>query len=127
MINIKLTDILDTGYNFTKNLPLGLNIASLLLFIFFSVAVNFFSFLPKAFTEQNNSLPYESFGPATAYLDYVEGGEIFDINLLEFTQIEVLGHFLYTYASIFLIILSLILLLAMLAIIVISKKNITNI
>jgi NADH:ubiquinone oxidoreductase subunit 6 (subunit J) len=38
MINIKLTDILDTGYNFTKNLPLGLNIASLLLFIFFSVA-----------------------------------------------------------------------------------------
>ena len=37
MINIKLTDILDTGYNFTKNLPIGLNIASLLLFIFFAV------------------------------------------------------------------------------------------
>src|ERR1700694_226907 len=46
MINIKLTDILDTGYNFTKNLPLGLNIASLLLFIFFSVAaqINLFPF-----------------------------------------------------------------------------------
>jgi NADH:ubiquinone oxidoreductase subunit 6 (subunit J) len=53
--------------------------------------------------------------------------EIFDGNLLEFTQIEVLGHSLYTISSIFLIILSLILLLAMLAIIIISKKNITNI
>jgi NADH:ubiquinone oxidoreductase subunit 6 (subunit J) len=55
------------------------------------------------------------------------GGTISEINLLEFTQIEVLGQFLYTYASVFLIILSLILLLAMLAIIIISKKNITNI
>lgn len=129
MINIKLTDILDTGYNFTKNLPLGLNIASLLLFIFFSVAVNLFPILPStlvaATQQQGHSLPYGSFGVATANLN--EGGEIFDVNLLEFTQIEVLGHFLYTYASIFLIILSLILLLAMLAIIVISKKNITNI
>ena len=122
MINIKLTDILDTGYNFTKNLPLGLNIASLLLFIFFSVAVNFFPFLPSAFAPAQVSLqdPHSSYPGLWV-------GEIFNVNLLEFTQIEVLGHFLYTYGSIFLIILSLILLLAMLAIIVISKKNITNI
>jgi NADH-ubiquinone oxidoreductase chain 6 len=120
MINIKLTDILDTGYNFTKNLPLGLNIASLLLFIFFSVAaqINLFPF-------------YSTEGGAVALLPLgrsskAEGG-ISDINLLEFSQIEVLGQILYTYASIFLIILSLILLLAMLAIIIISKKNITNI
>jgi len=57
MINIKLTDILDTGYNFTKNLPLGLNIASLLLFIFFSIALNLFPSLPSAF---NNSQTYGS-------------------------------------------------------------------
>ena len=147
MINIKLTDILDTGYNFTKNLPIGLNIASLLLFIFFSVAYqplhhclkagegflpplgespafrqgggsNLFPFYPLA-SNEGDSLP--------PLVPSAEGGPISDINLLEFTQIEVLGHFLYTYASIFLIILSLILLLAMLAIIIISKKNITNI
>jgi NADH-ubiquinone oxidoreductase chain 6 len=135
MINIKLTDILDTGYNFTKNLPLGLNIASLLLFIFFSVAVNFFPFLPSAFAPQGPEVttatvylqdPHSSYS-YSSYQGGVWVGEIFNVNLLEFTQIEVLGHFLYTYGSIFLIILSLILLLAMLSIIVISKKNITNI
>ena|ERR1700689_40217 len=119
MINIKLTDILDTGYNFTKNLPLGLNIASLLLFIFFSVAaqINFSPSLGSALPAQQMHLS----------LGAKDLEDISSINLLEFTQIEVLGHYLYTYASIFLIILSLILLLAMLAIIIISKKNITNI
>jgi NADH-ubiquinone oxidoreductase chain 6 len=152
MINIKLTDILDTGYNFTKNLPIGLNIASLLLFIFFSVA-------SQPLTEGMRSNPASSGTPAEAGLvghsdlaTYLfslfplanherdslpalplvrdlpsAGGHISDIHLLEFTQIEVLGQFLYTYASVFLIILSLILLLAMLAIIIISKKNVTNI
>jgi NADH-ubiquinone oxidoreductase chain 6 len=138
MINIKLTDILDTGYNFTKNLPLGLNIASLLLFIFFSVVaqINLFPFsahplVPALDPLGLGTLPTLSQGSAPL----VEGlstlakevEDISSINLLEFTQIEVLGHFLYTYASIFLIILSLILLLSMLAIIIISKKNITNI
>ena len=155
MINIKLTDILDTGYNFTKNLPIGLNIASLLLFIFFSVAVNLFPFLPflpfqPAMLDSYASIKEitQSIAPLQKMEESIfiseeitknftrcqQGGTLteradglFDINLLEFTQIEVLGHFLYTYASIFLIILSLILLLAMLAIIVISKKNITNI
>jgi NADH-ubiquinone oxidoreductase chain 6 len=142
MINIKLTDILDTGYSFTKNLPLGLNIASLLLFIFFSVAaqINLFSppLVPSGrgaamlvIAEQLPShLPNKeirSGGEEFSNINYSKINEIFDANLLEFTQIEVLGHSLYTIASIFLIILSLILLLAMLAIIIISKKNITNI
>jgi len=137
MINIKLTDILDTGYNFTKNLPLGLNIASLLLLIFFSVATQL-NFFPAAQQKQNilPSLELASFarGETTNSLYCLPsagaagaGNEILDTKLLEFTQIEVLGHYLYTYASIFLIILSLILLLAMLAIIIISKKNIKNI
>jgi NADH-ubiquinone oxidoreductase chain 6 len=146
MINIKLTDILDTGYNFTKNLPIGLNIASLLLFIFFSVAAplpwthwawkaNLFPFYPPqdpAFLQRRGEgtlalagEPKE--GEEISSINYSNINEISDVNILEFTQIEVLGHFLYTYASIFLIILSLILLLAMLAIIIISKKNITNI
>jgi len=153
MINIKLTDILDTGYNFTKNLPMGLNIASLLLFIFFSVSGSSFlkvSSVTKLLHNFNSeALPNEAFmnkefglttfaKAATTqegasnieevvttnmnFLNYIS-----DAKLLEFTQIEVLGHYLYTYASIFLIILSLILLLAMLAIIIISKKNIKNI
>jgi NADH-ubiquinone oxidoreductase chain 6 len=129
MINIKLTDILDTGYNFTKNLPLGLNIASLLLFIFFSVAaqINLFPFSAHPLVPTLDPLGLGALNGLGSSPLAKEVEDISSINLLEFTQIEVLGHFLYTYASIFLIILSLILLLAMLAIIIISKKNITNI
>ena len=154
MINIKLTDISDTGYNFTKNLPMGLNIASLLLFIFFSVAiqVKIFPFFPTHLPLNNLDIENggclkggltdnivsclstevsknneSSIRGINSSINYSQINEISDINLLEFTQIEVLGHLLYTYASIFLIILSLILLLAMLAIIIISKKNIRSI
>src|SRR5919205_1094457 len=140
MINIKLTDILDTGYNFTKNLPLGLNIASLLLFIFFSIAAQVNLFSPHSSEGPAKQVetgaqvgPLRAEGPVvlgieeeSSSINYLNINEISDANLLEFTQIEALGHSLYTYASIFLIILSLILLLAMLAIIIISKKNITN-
>ena len=47
-----------------------------------------------------------------------------DFFFANFEQIEILGHNLYTFGSILLIILSMILLLAMLATIVISKKNV---
>jgi len=137
MINIKLTDILDTGYNFTKNLPLGLNIASLLLLIFFSASALRQPLLKESATQLNFYPSIIQLPPLPPLMEVREGettpfnslylNEILDTKLLEFTQIEVLGHYLYTYASIFLIILSLILLLAMLAIIIISKKNIKNI
>src|SRR5215510_1766052 len=37
MINIKLTDILETGSQYTKNLPLAIAIGSLFIFIIFSI------------------------------------------------------------------------------------------
>src|SRR5688572_3930610 len=37
MINIKLTDILETGKQYTKNLPLAIIIGSLFLFIIFTI------------------------------------------------------------------------------------------
>lgn len=46
-----------------------------------------------------------------------------DVLITTFEQIEILGHSLYTYGAILLIILSVILLLAMFAIIIISKSN----
>jgi NADH-ubiquinone oxidoreductase chain 6 len=46
-----------------------------------------------------------------------------DTIITEFQQIEVLGYGLYTYEAVLLIILSIILLLAMLATIIISKSN----
>lgn len=37
MINIKLTDILETGYQYTKNIPLALTVSGLFLYEFFNI------------------------------------------------------------------------------------------
>jgi len=137
MINIKLTDILDTGYNYTKNLPLAILIVTLFIFIIFQT-------LPFSFN--NITLPF-NFSPSFSlpYPFPMEGGEDYnlisnqvfnfsnlttlinrsqsDILLTQFEQIQVLGHNLYTYGAILLIELSIILLLAMLSTIIISKNN----
>jgi NADH-ubiquinone oxidoreductase chain 6 len=124
MINIKLTDILDTGYNYTKNLPLAILIVTLFIFLIFQT-------LPFSFN--NIALPFNFFGVEYSLIS----NQVFnfsdlttlinrsqsDMLLTQFEQIQVLGHNLYTYGAILLIELSIILLLAMLATIIISKNN----
>jgi NADH-ubiquinone oxidoreductase chain 6 len=126
MINIKLTDILDTGYNYTKNLPLAILIVTLFIFLIFQT-------LPFSFN--NIALPFNFFGVGEEYS--LISNQVFnfsdlttlinrsqsDMLLTQFEQIQVLGHNLYTYGAILLIELSIILLLAMLATIIISKNN----
>src|ERR1700742_4499060 len=46
MINIKLTDILETGSQYTKNLPLAIAIGSLFIFIIFSIIPYNFNNVP---------------------------------------------------------------------------------
>ena len=126
MINIKLTDILETGSQYTKNLPLALSIG--LLFIY-----EIYTIIPFSFNNVSNTildlliklngfiLNYEismrgvnnAFNPVIA-----------DTALTPFLQIEAIGQGLYTYGASWLIIISIILLLAMVAPIFISKiKN----
>jgi len=124
MINIKLTDILDTGYNYTKNLPLAILIVTLFIFLIFQTLP--FSFnniaLPFNFLGGEYNLNYNqvfNFSDLTTLINRSQS----DILLTQFEQIQVLGHNLYTYGAILLIELSIILLLAMLATIIISKNN----
>ena len=126
MINIKLTDILDTGYNYTKNLPLAILIVTLFIFLIFQT-------LPFSFS--NIALPFKFLGMGGEYS--LISNQVFnfsdlttlinrsqsDMLITQFEQIQVLGHNLYTYGAILLIELSIILLLAMLATIIISKNN----
>lgn len=150
MINIKLTDVLETGYNYTKNLPLAINIVIFFNFIFFTIlSLSFNNFtnkyninsieylLSQSLTEEGYSNYIKHFSKNNienindVYLhtgvfpDYQLPSirEGFDLFLTFFSEIEVLGHNLYTYGSILLIILSIILLLAMFATIVLSKQN----
>lgn len=142
MINIKLTDILETGTQYTKNLPLAISIGSLFLYLFYNIIPFNFNNIP--------SIADAVFANAKSQLNILNyynlflnnGNNIFnnyladniaiiatpnannnDFFILNFLQIEALGHTLYTYYSILLILLSFILLLAMFATIVLSKKN----
>ena len=128
MINIKLTDILETGSQYTKNLPLALSIC--LLFIY-----EIYTIIPFSFNNVSNTildlliklngfiLNYEismrgvnnAFNPVIA-----------DTALTPFLQIEAIGQGLYTYGASWLIITSVILLLAMIAPIFISKTKKTT-
>ena len=128
MINIKLTDILETGSQYTKNLPLALSIG--LLFIY-----EIYTIIPFSFKNVSNTildlliklngfiLNYEismrgvnnAFNPVIA-----------DTALTPFLQIEAIGQGLYTYGASWLIITSVILLLAMIAPIFISKTKKTT-
>lgn len=157
MINIKLTDILETGNEYTKNFPLAIGIGSLFLFIIFTIIPFNFNNVPALsvlldkFISLNNGSAINTLNQTSNFnleiqnLDFnivsnnfissiLNNLSVFstatsqlilqsDILITDFQQIEALGHGLYTYGAISLIIVSMILLLAMLSAIIISKSN----
>lgn len=143
LINIKLTDILETGRQYTKNLPLAIAIGSLFIFIIFSVIPFNFNNVPAIsifldkITYLNSMLTLgDSINNQDLINSIVSNTNILsstltqnsDMLINDFQQIESLGYSLYTYGAVLLISLSVILLLAMYATIVISgpNKNITK-
>ena len=128
MINIKLTDILDAGSQYTKNLPLALAIGSLFIYEFFTITpftfsdvsllstfLNTLTNLNGFFLDSNISsanIVFNAFNPVTV-----------DTTFVNFLQVQAVGQSLYTLGAFWLIITSLILLLAMIAPIFISKKT----
>jgi len=128
MINIKYTDILETGKQYTKNLPLALSIGSLFIYEIFTILpftfnnVKALSYLLEILTNLNGLLlnsnseiyylttVFNTFNPAFV-----------DTTITEFIQIEAIGQNIYTYGAVLLIISSVILLLAMIAPIFISR------
>lgn len=128
MINIKLTDILDAGSQYTKNLPLALAIGSLFIYEFFTIIpftfndvtlistiLNLLTNLNGLFLDSNIStsdIVYNAFNPVSA-----------DTTFANFLQVQAIGQSLYTIGAFWLIITSLILLLAMVAPIFISRKS----
>jgi len=135
MINIKLTDILETGTQYTKNLPLAISIVSLFIFIIFTIIpFNFnnvpaLSILLDKMTYLNSILSSSNTVSINLINSIVNNNfvtSLSDVIITDFQQIEVLGHGLYTYGAVLLITLSVILLLAMYATIVISKTKKTE-
>lgn len=131
MINIKLVDILEVGSAYTKNLPLALAVGSLFIYEIFSVLpfsfqnITVFS-IPLDILNSLNHLILGStnISPALSVVNTSFQPGIADTSFTNFLQIEMLGQGLYTYGALWLILSSVILLLAMIAPIVLSRKSV---
>jgi NADH-ubiquinone oxidoreductase chain 6 len=129
MINISLTDIIDTGKQYTKNLPLAFAVGSLFLFEMFNILPFSFNNVSglnlifdtitnfNLFIWNNNKLNFVNVIHTTYQ------SNIADTIFISFSQIEAIGQLIYTYAAILLIICSIILLLSMIAPIFISLNK----
>ena len=128
MINIKLSDILDYGNQYTKILPLGFMVVSLILYYFFTISPilfdNFGDTIYHIFDyfNINSSILLSDINQNLNLSDY----EILDSSIKHISQIENIGFSLYIYEAILFIIVSLILLFAMVSAIIISSKTYNN-
>jgi NADH-ubiquinone oxidoreductase chain 6 len=124
MINIKLTDILEVGTDYTKNLPLALIIGVLFIVtIFGASATNLTMLNTSVFTSllhvMNSAVTQGIFELNNVALT-MDPSSV-DSYLRDYTQIESIGHNLYTNSAFLLILTSIILLLSMLAPIMLSS------
>ena len=142
LLNIRLSDILEAGSQYTKNIPLALAIGLLFIYEFFTIIpfrvndVSLISSLLSLITNFNglllnfdisSSVPLANpgaVGEGVANVVYNTINPILaDTTFTGFLQVQAIGQSLYTFGAYWLIITSVILLLAMVAPIFISKKN----
>ena len=118
MLNIRLVEIVSVGTEYTKNLPLGLIVGSLFFFEILSI-------VPASTASSLTNVPLEVFnyinGLLFSGLQQLDSNSVHvaftgptaDNSFTSFLQIETIGQGLYTYGSIWLLLASVILLLAM--------------
>lgn len=118
MLNIQITEIVSVGREYTKNLPLGLIVGSLFFFEILSLIpgsykeagglpLGLFNYLNGLFLGIDSS----TIGSAV-HMTFTDAGA--DEVFTNYLQIESIGQGLYTYGSLWLMVASIILLLAML-------------
>jgi NADH-ubiquinone oxidoreductase chain 6 len=128
MLNLRLVELVDTGQEYTKNLPMGAFLGSLFFFELLSILpVSYHDggslYVPLSlFNWFNTTLLGISNTASTHSLDLLSyQGDVHaafnpvasDNFVASFTQIESIGQGLYTYASLWLVVASVIFLLAM--------------
>ena len=142
LLNIRLSDIIEAGSQYTKNIPLALAIGLLFIYEIFTIIpfrindVSLISSLLSLITNFNglllnfdisSSVPLANpgaVGEGVANVVYNTINPILaDTTFTGFLQVQAIGQSLYTFGAYWLIITSVILLLAMVAPIFISKKN----
>jgi len=105
MINIKLTDILEVGSQYTKNLPLALAISSLFIYEFFTIMpftfknVSVISYILNTLTNLNSLYLNNNIYLSGNEVNTVFTSLIADTTFIQFTQLEAIGQGLYTYGA----------------------------
>ena len=127
LLNIKFSEIVDTSYQYTKILPLALGISLLFIFEFFTIVpltfndVSIISYLLNLINNLNTLMLTNIANILSYNVVYNTINPILAVSTFtSFTQIQALGINLYTFGSMWLIITSVILLLAMIAPIFVS-------
>lgn len=128
MMQIKIKDLLETGSQYTKNLPLALGIGSLFIYEMYTILpftfnnVKAISALLYPFTNFNYSLLSSYI--SSMYSVYLTANPVIaDTTFITFLQIEAIGQSLYTFGSIWLIMISAVLLIGMVAPIFITLQK----
>nr|QNH82627.1 NADH dehydrogenase subunit 6 [Dioszegia changbaiensis] len=127
MVNIQLTEIVSVGREYTKNLPLGFIVGSLFFFEVLSVLpasysdagelpLRLFNYINGLFLGVNSS-----FTSSDVHMTFSGPGA--DDSFTRFLQIEAIRQGLYTYGSLWLLLGSIILLLAMLGPITLCMRS----
>ena len=138
MLNLQLTELTSVGNEYTQNLPLATIIGSLLLFELFSfmpsfttlygyeTASNFFKYLGLGILNSLNSVSMgiqDAFVSAEIHQTFNTAFGAADTQFANFIQIQSIGQVLYTNGALWLIVSSLILLLAMVGPITLSMNK----
>ena len=136
LLNIRLSDLVEAGSQYTKNIPLAFSVGSLFIYEIFTILpfsfnnvsaistlLDFFTHLNSLLlnsevTSLNNSMPVQVEG-----INIALNPGIADMTFTNFLQIQAIGQGLYTYGATWLIVCSIILLLAMVAPIFISRMS----
>ena len=107
LINIRLTDIIETGSQYTKNIPLALGISLLFVYEFFTIMpftfsnVSILSYALNYLVNLDSVLFSTDIAKKYSNEVYMTINPLLaDTSFVNFTQIEAIGHFMYTYGSI---------------------------
>lgn len=119
MLNVRLSEVISTGHEYTKNLPLGAIMAVVFLLETLSIVPSITTHAGEMAVGIINKIHSIIFGltpssVAVSNVNLMFPSNSFDATFNYVSQVQSLGISLYTYGSMWLIVLSFILLLAML-------------
>lgn len=126
MLNLRLVELVETGQEYTKSLPMGAFLGSLFFFELLSIlpvsyhdggslhaSLSIFNWLNTTLLGISNTDTALDSSAASEGVHAAFNPVVADSTMTTFTQIESIGQGLYTYASLWLVVASVIFLLAM--------------